>query len=305
MGITWEVINMKKCPFCKGDFMPVNKNQKYCSTKCRRSVRTNCGQCNEPIIRLERHNTDVFFCTRACAEIYKGKRILKECLQCDKEFYAQKNDRKYGYGKYCSNECSDESRVKNIEKNCPNCNELFLTKPNPVDSRIYCKKECFYESMMINVPKEELKELYLTEKKTTREISLLYDTDKKVICDYLKRYDIDARPDTFPEHDFAKCKNGLVVRSNYERAFINALITFGIDFYYVTRFSFDKRYSADFLVEDVFVELWSLVGWKLYDNRKKNKEKLYKENNLKLFSVYPDDFKDVYGKVGELKRLIS
>lgn len=305
MGITWEVIYMKKCLFCKGDFTPVNKNQKYCSTKCRRSLRTNCGQCDEPIIRLERPNTDVFFCTRACAEVYKGKRILNNCLQCDKEFYSMKSDEKYGYGKYCSVECSDKSKIRKTEKSCPNCGDVFFTGVNYVDNRIYCKKECFYESMMIDIPKDELENLYLIDKKTTREIALLYDTDKKVICDYLHRYEIDVRPDTFPEHNFCKCKNGLYVRSNYERAFINALLTFNIEFEYEPRLPFDRRSSADLLVDDVYVEIWGMIGWSKYDKRKERKKKLYKENNLKLFNVYPNDFKDVYGKVKELKHLIS
>jgi len=296
---------MKKCLFCKGDFAVVNNNQKYCSTKCRRSIRTNCGQCEEPIIRLERSNTDVFFCTRSCAELYKGNRVVKNCGYCDEEFLIKHSASKYGNGVYCSNECADKSKIRRVEKNCPNCGDVFSTGANHVDNRTYCKKECFYESMMIDIPKVELERLYLVDKKTTREIAFLYNTDKKVVCDYLHRYEIEVRPDTFPGHNFCKCKNGLVVRSNYERAFINALITFGIDFEYEPRLPFDKRRSADLLVKDVYVEIWGMVGWDVYDDRKRIKKKLYKENNFKLFSVYPEDFKDVYGKVNELKHLIN
>lgn len=210
----------------------------------------------------------------------------------------------YGYGKF-RNDCHNESMKRSLTCMCPNCGNLFETGVNEVDRRIYCKKECFYESMMINIPKSELEKLYIDEDLTTREIALIYNTDKKVICDYLHRYEMEVEPATFPGGKMITCKDGHVVRSHYERALDNAFTAHGIEHEYEPRLPFDRRFASDFLVGDVYIEVWGMVGWKPYEKQMKKKKKLYEENNLKLFSVYPEDFKDVYGIVRKLKRLIS
>lgn len=159
--------------------------------------------------------------------------------------------------------------------------------------------------MMLNIPREELANLYIKEQRTTREIAEVYNTDKKVICDYLHRYKIEVRPDSFPNTSVLICKNGQRVRSHYERAFLNEMLTQEIDFLYEPRIPNNRRYSADFKVGNIYVEVWGMVGWESYEKRMEVKKEIYKNNNLKLFNVYPSDFKNVRGKVNELKNLID
>jgi len=159
--------------------------------------------------------------------------------------------------------------------------------------------------MMINMQESDLKKLYVEQDLTTREIAKIYDTDKKVVCDYLHRYKIEVKPDTFPGGKRITCNDGHVVRSHYERALDNALNAHGIEHEYEPRLPFDKRYASDFLVQDVYIEVWGMIGWKSYEKKMEKKKKMYEENNLKLINVYPGDFKDVYGIVNKLKRLIN
>lgn len=295
---------METCPKCNKLFEKKVWNQKYCCMKRDRRKKYNCGHCGKETIRLNK-GSKVKFCSMICANLHKGRTSERKCRQCSKRFTIKTSALKYGYGEFCSNECHNESMKKDNYCMCPNCGDIFNTGTNDIDRRIYCKKECFYESMMIGIPKDELYEKYINERMTTRELAIIFNTDKKVICDYLHRYGIEVRPDTFPDASKIRCKNGLMVRSNYERAFINALLTFGIDFEYEPRLPFDKRYAADMLVGDVYVEIWGMMDWEDYRIRKERKVELYEKNNVKLFSVYPDDFRDVYGKINELKRLIS
>lgn len=296
---------MKECLTCDSLFEPKNKVQNYCCRKCMRRRKYNCANCDKSIIRVKRKGVDNYFCTRRCSALFNGTRSERICEQCDIGFEIKTSALRYGYGKYCSNECHDESMKRSLTCMCPTCGKLFETGVNDIDRRIFCTKECFYTSMMIDIPENELRKLYIDKNLTTREIAPMYNTDKKVICDYLDRYDIEIRPSGFYNKGYIRCKNGLMVRSHYERAFVNAMLTHDVDFIYEPRLPFDKRYSADFLVGDVYVEVWGMIGWDKYDKRKAKKKKLYKENELNLFSVYPDDFKDVYDKVIELKRLIA
>ena len=65
----------------------------------------------------------------------------------------------------------------------------------------------------------------------------------------------------------------------------------------------NKKYHADFLVGDVYVEIWGLMNLDSYRKKMEKKIEIYKNNNAKLLSVYPDDFKNIYKKIDELLQL--
>src|SRR5699024_7395320 len=73
----------------------------------------------------------------------------------------------------------------------------------------------------------------------------------------------------------------------------------------ISKIELEKIYSSNFIVKDIYVEVWGVQNKKRYSEHKVKKKKLYKKNKLKLFSVYPHDFTNIENKVDELKHLIS
>lgn len=120
----------------------------------------------------------------------------------------------------------------------------------------------------------------------------------------LLHYGIEVRPDGITNREKIKCNDGHMVRSYYERAFDNYLYKEGIPHEHDVRLPFARRYMADFLIEDVYVEIWGMMTWEKYRERRKRKLKIYKENNCRLLEIFPEDFKDLGVKMNELKEMI-
>lgn len=153
--------------------------------------------------------------------------------------------------------------------------------------------------------KEKLEDLYVTQGFNTSEIGKMMGCGSGAVSARLHANGIPVRPNIYNGGTFKYCTNGLKVRSNYERYFANLLVLNGIDFKYEARLPFDRRYATDFLVGDVYVEVWGVTSNKKYEERRIKKTKLYKKNGLKLLEVYPEDFHNLADKINELKRLIS
>lgn len=153
--------------------------------------------------------------------------------------------------------------------------------------------------------KEELERYYIDEEMTTAEIGEMYKIGKNTISAKLKEFDIPIRPNLFNGASFKTCKDGHIVRSNYEKVFDNILYKNGIEHEYEVRLPFDKRFACDFKVNDVYVEIWGVENNQKYTERTERKIKLYQKHNAKLLSIYPNDFKNINSKIEELKRLID
>lgn len=153
--------------------------------------------------------------------------------------------------------------------------------------------------------KEMLTEWYVKQKLDTVTIGEMLGCGAGLVARRLKSFDIEVRSNIFNGADFITCSNGLEVRSNYERMFVEQMVKQNIEFEYEPRLPFNRRYSADFLVKDMYVEVWGVQNNKRYSERKIKKKRLYKNNNAKLFNVYPNDFANIKDKVNELKHLIS
>lgn len=132
------------CKFCAKEFIPPQKKptKKYCSNECYNKSRWTCGvktcpNCGEKF-RAKRNETlkhDQKYCCRKCYDEYRAKNkpslVVKNCLQCGKEFV-----QKYPNQKFCSRSCpmkyfySDHNNYKGwktikismIEKS-PKCSE--------------------------------------------------------------------------------------------------------------------------------------------------------------------------------------
>lgn len=100
---------MKICPVCSKEFKPKRKDSKTCSRKCggilgsKNTLRINmkCRICNK--------ETTVKYCSRSlpvyCSTECRNKRHLKNCLNCNKEFYTAKTATKT-----CSDICATKYR---------------------------------------------------------------------------------------------------------------------------------------------------------------------------------------------------
>lgn len=94
-------------------------------------------------------------------------------------------------------------------------------------------------------------------------------------------------------------KDGSICRSTYEQLICDVLfdnkIIYKKDVYYKSFIpSFDKGYTVDYYLShyNVHIEVFGIEGDEKYDNRIKEKQEIFKNNNLKLISIFPQDFKD-------------
>lgn len=294
---------MKKCLFCNKEFKIKAKNQLYCSTKCKRAIRTTCAHCGKEIVRTK-NQKGIYFCDIKCASLHSGRTIIKECKYCGKPFEAQKSSLEYGWGNYCSKECANKGREITHYKICPQCGKTYAGDKNNWMNQKFCSKECMKAAFRNPIDKDLLVKLYVEEEMTSREIGEIIGRSKKVVLDYLKHYGIKVRPDGIKSRERIKCQDGHLVRSYYERAFDNILHRNNIAHEYDPRLPFNKRYMADFKVGDVYVEIWGLMNLAQYREKRERKLALYRANGCKLLEVYPDDFRNLQNKIDELKSLM-
>lgn len=295
---------MEKCPICDTNFDKKAWNQKYCSNKCKRSIKTNCKYCGKEVVRTKGKGRK-YFCSRKCSELHAGRASERECLECNKKFAIKTSALSYGYGKYCSNECHNESMRTSRDKLacCEWCGDMYSILPGSKEK--YCSKSCSNEGLRKWIDEDLLIKLYVEQELTSREVADVVGRDKKVVIDYLRYYGIKVRSDGFKNRERIVCNDGHEVRSYYERAFDNYLHKENIAHEYDARLPFNKRFMCDFKVGDIYIEIWGMVGWEPYDDRMSRKIKLYEENDCKLLQVFPEDFKDLGIKMNELKRLIK
>lgn len=88
-----------------------------------------------------------------------------------------------------------------------------------------------------------------------------------------------------------KTLSGNIVKSIFEVIIDNFLFLNDIKFEYENKIIVDRNHLYDFKIQDIFIEVWGYIG-KVYNSKRKEKEKIYKENNLKLISLEPSLFKN-------------
>ena len=151
--------------------------------------------------------------------------------------------------------------------------------------------------------KDELIELYIDRGMNSKDIGSIYGTDGQSMVRRMRGFGIKIKDNTFGNSAFLL--NGIKVKSSYEKIVGDILCLNNIKFEYEPQLPFNHHYHADFLIGDIYVEIWGVVGSKKYENRKNIKKNLYKENNLNLFELYPCDFKKDSSKIRQLISLVS
>ena len=115
-----------------------------CYTRRRKAeIEIACARCGKMVTmsrcdydkKLKRNQQNIF-CSKTCANLYRGDVNLKECAHCGKLAPL----REYGMRKYCSKDCRDAARrAKLRRKDCPQCGVEFIPKSNRT---VYCSREC-------------------------------------------------------------------------------------------------------------------------------------------------------------------
>lgn len=296
---------MPKCLICSQHFVGINQNQLYCSYNCKqmgRYKKKNCKNCGDS---FETAHLESSFCSRRCTEIHSGRTVELKCNLCGKTIYLKKSHVEKSKSHFCSKQCANKSLENKVIMKCQYCDENYIVRNCEKNKRMYCSKKCSVMSGSHNIDKDILKDLYGTQGLTSREVGQILSIDKKIILDYLKKYNIKIKPDGYKNKERIKCKDGHLVRSYYERAVDNELYKSNIPHVYEPRLPFNKKYAADFLVgESVFIEIWGMLSIKSYAEKQQLKLEMYKQNNCKLLSLYPDDFKNVTQITQRIKALI-
>lgn len=299
----------KKCK-C-GNLFEAIGNRKYCSNECKKNFtpkrirnrnRTiQCGCCGKDTIKTRSEG----FCSRECSEKHNGRRVEVSCDHCGEKVDVKRSKFESYTNHFCSKECHNKSLENKITKQCNICGDNFTVVANVAKKQASCSAKCSNTNPSVNFPKELIEKLYVDEDMTAAEIGFILGTSKTQILRHIKKYNIKVRSSSFGNRKLLICKDGHLVKSHYERAIDNAMTRLGIKHEYEPRLPWNKRYAADFKVDDVYVEVWGMCGWKKYEETKKRKEKIYKENNAKVLSIYPEDFKDINKIMYRLKELIS
>lgn len=140
------------------------------------------------------------------------------------------------------------------------------------------------DKAMSLLPKQVLHDLYINKKLSLRNISNMYGLAESMITWLCKKYHIKRRPEGWNKTRF-KCQDGHMVRSSYELRVDNWLYKHKVQHVYDPRLPFDRRYKADFLANNWYIEIWGVVGSKVYKRRKEKKLIMYKANNVPLIEI--------------------
>lgn len=150
----------KKCVRCENGFRTKPSSRKqFCTFECynlyKRELNTYiCEYCGESYYRTKKkeESTKRSFCSHACHgkfqtgknnHMWKGGKVEKECVICDKIFIVSlKRSKEKNKGIVCSNKCVaalSAMRAKEI-RYCTVCNEEFVINKGMLNK--YCSREC-------------------------------------------------------------------------------------------------------------------------------------------------------------------
>lgn len=289
---------IKKCVGCSIVFETENKYKKYCTRRCATVEKIECKNCFCAYERQRLSDKSNAYCSKKCLNIGKGRSVLVACSFCEKEHYKSSCVIRRNKKNFCSESCQHSFLKKRIERTCFGCGKKIDVIPSSKREKYYCNRGC----VRVKLDYEDVYNNYVTLKKSADLTALKLGVSESSIFKFMKENNIESRYDGNSPR--LECEDGDMVRSSYELLFDNELTSNGLEHVYDAKLPFGKSYLTDFLVGDVYVEIWGIVGIQSYEKKRLLKQKLYKENNLKLVDVFPCDFKNIKNKIDEIKRLL-
>lgn len=297
-GRLWNM--SKECKECSEAFTSKRSNQIYCSDFCKINEYVSCTRCSKDFTRQRNKKVEPY-CSPNCRNIHTGKSVMVTCDFCEKSYYKPKAYVGRSKKQYCSEDCQHDSLRDKVVKTCKTCGIEFDCIPSKQHEKKFCSFHC--KNTEKNISEKELIELYVNQNMSAESVGYILGYSESFVFKHLKLYGIQIRQ--AGNAGSIECEDGTLVRSSYEKIFSDKLNENNIEYEYDCNLPFHRYYLTDFKVKDVYIEIWGIVGRESYNERRRVKQALYKENDLKLINIFPEDFKDIDNKITELKRLIS
>lgn len=117
------------------------------------------------------------------------------------------------------------------------------------------------------------------------QIAAEYGVSATPLVKWMKDNGMSVRPGGWKQGKRYSCKDGHLARSVYEQRLDDWLTDHGISHDCEPRYPWDKRYRADFLVGDTFIEVWGVTGSERYERRKAHKIEQCEQHGLKLIHI--------------------
>lgn len=235
----------------------------YCSDDCQSKaknfqilIKCSCPGCNNLLKRRRNQfkKSKFHFCSRSCATIVNNSRFPKRIAKIKQCAYCGKEFK--SLEKYCSKKCKDRSQVVTKERIINWINKFYR-----INGRIPFKNEYSHYHAA----------------------RLRFGTWNKAI----KAAGFEPNPVMFAKKHIAN--DGHKCDSLAEKIIDDWLYSRCIKHEVNYPYPGDGRYTADFKVEDFWIEFFGLNGeHRRYDELKKLKLKLAKKKKLKLMEVYPE-----------------
>lgn len=111
-----------------------------------------------------------------------------------------------------------------------------------------------------------------------------FDVSRGTLGDRCRAYGIDVRPDGWKRLRY-QCLDGHAARSVYEQRVDDWLFERRLAHEVEPAYPWDRRYRADFLVGDTYVEVWGVTDNTAYQDRKRMKIKRCAEAGVPLIQI--------------------
>lgn len=236
------------------------------------------------------------------------------CKVCGSEFEATPHQAEYR--SCCSEECghklqsqkvsgkSNSNYTPRVELECEVCECTFEIRETISEYRKTCSRDCesvwqsrqFSDSGNPNfnssVSTKELVRLYKSGK-PAYSIAEKVDMTDVGILKRLANSDVSLRNGGWPKE--VETERGEMVISYYEQQVADWLFERGVEYEYEPD-GFGK-WTPDFVVDGVVIEVWGVKGSPEYDDRRQRKESWYSRQDINCTGVEPEDIGDLNDKL--------
>ena len=248
---------------------------------------------------------------------------LVECVACTKKFLKDINhineNKKLGHKFFCSRECLSIGRNKQKEFICssPSCSRRFIRKPSAVSRNNYCSNSCAATitnrtRVRTKKPKIIRPPRFIHTKETVvgrikhfveknkrlpvkREMNGLYRVSRKFYGNWNKAIEaagFEPNPILFAKRQIAN--DGHQCDSLAEKKIDDYLFEHGIT--HERNYPYPEGdYTADFKIQDKYIEYFGLVGHISYDKLVEIKKNIAANHEMDLIEIYP---KNLYRRDG-------
>lgn len=275
----------RTCIICSNEYFNSHKKSKYCSQACKNKDKN----AHSKLSKL--FNKQIELVCPCCGISFKIKQY-----RLNRTNKTPLENQKPKRGNFCSMECYNKSLGnKRIEVQCKRCGKVEKVNEAKSKTYSYCSRSCMNNEWSMSYFHELLKQIAVNGK--VPRYTEMKSKYKKPFCRCVKgrKYLDIVRSIGLNINNGYRASDGHTLSSYYEWLFDEYLFLNNIphetDGYIVS----SSRCRYDFKINNVYIEIWGISqeASKYYNNymeRRRRKEKLYLDNNLKLISIDGLDF---------------